>query len=112
MALFSASEVHGDAVGLARTNPGHLRSRHRTPAAEAAESGGDRFGAMLLRALNGVNDLQLESDSLGQQMITDPDSVDAHDVTIAMSKASLAVSITKAVVDEALQAYQNIINIR
>ena len=112
MAFFNAVEVSGDSIELARSNPGHLGSRYRIPKSTSGESGGNEFGAMLMRALNGVNDLQMDSDAIGQKMITDPDSVDPHDVTIAMSKANLAVSMTKAVVDEALRAYQNIINIR
>ena len=45
-------------------------------------------------------------------MITDPDSVDVHDVTIALAEANLALSMTKAVVDRALAAYREIINVR
>lgn len=108
MAFLSALQVNGDSVQLARTNASHIRGVN-----DAAETGknGD-FGNLLMEALNGVNQLQLESDNLSTQMITDPDSVDAHDVTIALSKANLAVSMTKAVVDRALQAYSSIINMR
>ena len=65
-----------------------------------------------MQTLNGANDLQLEADRLSQQMIINPDSVDTHDVTIALAQANLAVSLTKAVVDGALEAYSNIINMR
>ena len=47
-----------------------------------------------------------------QAMVTDPDSVDVHEVTIALAEANLALSITKAVADRALRAYQEIINVR
>ncbi len=108
MAFLSALDVVGDTINLTRTHPGHLRGLGDT--AEPG-SGGD-FGNLLMKALNGVNDMQQESQSLATRMITEPDSVDPHDVTIAMAKANLSVSMTKAVVDRALQAYTNIINLR
>ena len=45
-------------------------------------------------------------------MIIDPESVDPHDVTIAMAKANTALALTKAVVDKSLRAYKEIISIR
>ncbi len=106
MQLLNAQQVVGDVVRLARTNPGHLDSAVR-PEIESGD-----FEGMVLRALNGVSDLSLDADRLAQQMIINPDSVDPHDVTIAMAQANLAVSLTKAVVDGALQAYSSIINMR
>ena len=108
MAFLTALQVNGDAVALARTHSAHMPGKFDPMGANRS---GD-FGELLLRAMNGVNDLQLESDRLSTQMIVDPDSVEAHDVTIAMSKANLAVSLTKSVVDRALQAYSNIMNMR
>ncbi|MBT3275967.1 MAG: flagellar hook-basal body complex protein FliE [Spirochaetales bacterium] len=108
MAFLSALQVSGDAINLTRTN-----SKHFGGVNDTQESGktGD-FGAMLMKAINGVNQMELESNRLSTQMVTDPDSVEAHDVTIAMAQANLAVSLTKAVVDKALQAYSSIINMR
>jgi flagellar hook-basal body complex protein FliE len=62
--------------------------------------------------LGETNQYQQDLSSITQAYITDPESVDAHDVTIAMSKANMSIEITKAVVDGALKAYNNIINIR
>jgi len=108
MAFLTALDVTGDAVNLLRTHDAHLRGVNDN---NSPEKGGD-FGSMFISALNGVNDLQQESQDLATMMVTNPDAVDSHDVTIAMSKANLAVSLTKAVVDRALQAYTNIINLR
>ena len=108
MGLLTPLEAFGDSINLVKTHAKHLSSVNAMP-----ENGGDGgFASMLMKAVNGVNDLELQSDSLSAQMITDPDSVDVHDVTIAMAKANLAVSLTKSVVDRAIQAYTNIINIR
>jgi flagellar hook-basal body complex protein FliE len=103
-------EALGDVVTVARTNQKHLagvgESTTEKQGVEAA------FGEMLLKALNGVNDSQVNAVNLAQQMITDPDSVDVHTVTIALAEANLALSMTKAVVDRALAAYREIINVR
>ncbi len=108
MEMMGPLQIAGDSIHLARTNPRHLTSADPTP----GEIGVGSFEGMLVRALNGANDLQIEADRLGQQMLVDPDSVDTHDVTIAIAEANLAVSLTKAVVDGAIQAYNNIINLR
>ena len=70
------------------------------------------FGDLLLGALGSVNDSQRKSMDLTQQMITSPDSVNVHDVTIALAEANLALSMTKSIVDRALAAYREIINVR
>ena len=71
-----------------------------------------KFGDMLLGALGSVNDSQRTAMNLSQKMITDPKSVNVEDVTIALADANLALSMTKAIVDRALAAYREIINIR
>ena len=45
----------------------------------------------MLKAMDGVNAYQTENTSLVQQMLVDPDSVDAHDVTLAMSQGQYVV---------------------
>ncbi len=104
------SMAMGDVVKLARTNPAHIAGIGEAP----AKTGGTEqaFGDLLLSALNQVNDAQANAVDLTQQMITDPESVNVHDVTIALAEANLAISMTKAIVDRALAAYREIINVR
>ena len=103
-------QAFGDVVKMARTNPRHLAGvGEQVPAAPGPEQS---FGNLLLGALGSVNDSQLRSMDLTQQMVTNPDSVNVHDVTIALAEANLALSMTKAIVDRALTAYREIINIR
>jgi flagellar hook-basal body complex protein FliE len=70
------------------------------------------FGTLLWKALAGVNETQKQSIELTNKMITDPESVNVQDVMIAGAEATLAISMTKAIVDRALAAYREIINVR
>jgi len=122
MAFIDPTQAMGDVVKLARTNPRHLGGiGEQVGAAGAAFPGGQagaassaeqKFGDLLLGALGSVNDSQLTAMNLSQKMVTDPTSVNVEDVTIAMADANLALSMTKAIVDRALAAYREIINIR
>jgi len=117
MDYLSVRELRGDAVRLTRTDPRHLggfskvSEANRAGSAPAASPEAD-FGELLARAFNQANELQHNSMELGQQLITDPESVDIHDVTIAMAEANLSLSMTKAIVDRALRAYKEIISTR
>jgi flagellar hook-basal body complex protein FliE len=103
----------GDIVRLAKTNPSHLSGIvHANEEKIDAPMVGQDFGSLVEKALTGASNQEQEANALAQQFITDPDSVDVHDVTIAMGKANMAVSMTKSVVDEALKAYREIINLR
>ena len=110
MNLLDMSQVSGNKVNLLRTDPAHIHSNVHSDQSESNKS--VSFNDLVIDALNGVNDLAQESTDITQQYIINPDSVDVHDVTIAMSKANLAITMTKSVVDNALKAYREIINIR
>jgi flagellar hook-basal body complex protein FliE len=107
MGILSPVQAFGDVVKMARTDPRHFAGiGEETEKAQGAEQA---FGDLLFSAMNNVNASQLKGMELTQQMITDPDSVDVHDVTIALAEANLALSMTKAIVDRALTAYREII---
>ncbi len=128
MAFIDPSLASGNVVGLARTNPRHLAGLGEALSASAgggglapATAGGisatggateQKFGDLLLGALGNVNDSQLKAMDLSQRMVTDPGSVNVEDVTIALADANLALSMTKAIVDRALAAYREVINVR
>ncbi len=110
MTFFNVNQLSGDTVRMTQSHPLHLNEQGGPMQAETRSKGG--FDRLLLDALNGVNGQQQTSSALSVQMITDPDSVDPHDVSIAMAQANMSLSLTRAVVDRALRAYQDIINIR
>jgi len=70
------------------------------------------FSSYLTGSLDEVSNLIHVSEQKVQDFVLDPDSVDPHDVTMALAKANMSVKLTKQVVDEALKAYRQIISLR
>jgi len=108
--LTGATPVGGDRLRLARTDPRHFATGGGTPAL-----GQDRppsFEDAMLKAMDGVNASQLESSAAIEQSLVDPDSIDAHDVTIAMAKANMSLNITRTVLDRVVRAWKDILNTR
>jgi len=66
------------------------------------------FASYLLNAVNSVNDKQLEVSRVQEQLITDPDSVDIHDVTTAMAKAQMSLSLAQTVIDRLVQGWNEL----
>ena len=69
-------------------------------------------GNAMVSAIEGVNSSQMKATDLYQKMVTDPNSVDVHDVTLAAAEASMSLNLAKTVVERAVQAYRDIINMR
>ncbi len=110
MSLIDASSAVGNIVQMTRTNAGHLDSNGN----KGLSVGEDRnsFGNLVADALGRVSDQQLNADQLFQKMITSPDEVEPHDVTIAMAQAEMSLNLTKAIVDRAVKAYNDITAMR
>lgn len=108
--LLPVDIASGDLIRLARTNPFHYTSSGQIGDGAAAK--GPSFEDALLKAMDGVNAYQTENTSLVQQMLVDPDSVDAHDVTLAMSRANMSLNIARSVLDRVVRAWRDLINTR
>lgn len=108
--LTGATPVGGDRLRLSRADPRHFAAGGGTP--PLGEEGPASFESAMLKALDGVNASQLDSSAKIEAMIVDPDSVDAHDVTISMAKASMSLNITRTVLDRVVRAWKDIINTR
>jgi flagellar hook-basal body complex protein FliE len=125
MDLLSAAQAYGHRIALKTSDPRHIASgrlaapgsglletRRGQLTASPAEASEASFGSLFLQALGQVNQQQLRAQDLSQALITDPESVDIHDVTIALAEANLSLSMAKAVIDRAIRAYREIVNIR
>lgn len=95
---------------LMRTNPAHAGTSPL--GTEVAQSGGVKktgmFEAKLLDAVSAMNDQQLDVGRVEQQLITDPDSVDVHDVVTAMAKAQMSLSLAQTVIDRLVTGWNEI----
>ncbi|NLJ46658.1 MAG: flagellar hook-basal body complex protein FliE [Treponema sp.] len=108
--LLPVDIASGDLIRLARTSPLHYTSSGQLGEGSAVK--GPSFEDALLKAMDGVNAYQMENTSLVQQMLVDPDSVDAHDVTLAMSRANMSLNIARTVLDRVVRAWRDLINTR
>ncbi|MDR3312690.1 MAG: flagellar hook-basal body complex protein FliE [Spirochaetaceae bacterium] len=70
------------------------------------------FGDMLMSALNYVNEKQQTSAALSQRMITDPDSLDVHDVTTAIQEAAMSLELAQNVISRMVTAWNEITTTR
>ena len=59
-----------------------------------------------------VNNQQLEVDGLSEKIMTNPDEVDIHDVTIAMSKARMSLNLAQTVIDRLITDWNEITTTR
>ena len=123
MQYLNPSSVYGDMISLARTHPRHMggtAGKGVAPfsAQQAAAPGTEStrkettFGNLLFQALNTVNNVQRQSLSMNEKLVTDPNQVNVHEVTTALAEANLTLSITKAIAERVISAYREIINIR
>lgn len=109
----SFDQVSGHIVKLQTSDPRHIAgSSGAAPKQTANEGSVQSFGQLFAEALGKVNEEQLRSMELDQQMITDPDSVNVHDVTVAMAQANLSLSMTKAFTDGVIKAYKELMALR
>ena len=63
-------------------------------------------------ALNALNQQQLAVSEVQQKLITDPDSVDIHDVTTAMAKAQMSLSVAQTVIDRLVSGWSELSTVR
>ncbi|MDR2375123.1 MAG: flagellar hook-basal body complex protein FliE [Treponema sp.] len=70
------------------------------------------FEETMLRALDQVSEMDVFASDLAQKAITEPDSVDIHDITIAEAKASMALDISRNILSRLVQGWKDIINTR
>ncbi|MDR2404117.1 MAG: flagellar hook-basal body complex protein FliE [Spirochaetaceae bacterium] len=125
MTIYRPELVTGDKVPMVVTNPKHmvpLKGAYTASGAAISELG-NKIGAeavlrtgsfedVMLQALDKVSAAQQFSANLSQNAITDPGSVDIHDITIAQAKARMSLDITRTVLNRIVQGWRDLINTR
>jgi len=112
-------------LSLTTTNPNHMASENADFLAEGngITQTGNKIGAdavtragtfqdALLNALDKVSASQQFANNLEQAAITDPDSVDVQDITIAQAEASMSLNIARNVLNRVIQGWRDLINTR
>jgi flagellar hook-basal body complex protein FliE len=112
-------------LSLTRSNPSHRDTSpggYAGSGAAIADLGekigagsvlpGDTFADAMLRAMDGVSADQKFAESLMEAAVTEPGSVDTHDLTIAQAKASMSLNIARTVLSRVVQGWRDLINTR
>ncbi|MEW6764625.1 MAG: flagellar hook-basal body complex protein FliE [Pseudomonadota bacterium] len=84
--------------------------RGQEPGAVVPVGGGDDFGSLMRRAIDGVNALQKTSRQLETRFEAGDRDVDLTQVMLADQKASLAFTAVTEVRNKLVTAYQEIMN--
>ena len=66
----------------------------------------------MVEAVDYVNNKQMASAANVEKLITDPDSVDVHDVTIAMAEANMSLSLAQTVISRMINSWNEITTTR
>lgn len=66
------------------------------------------FEQTILKAFDDMNSKQIKMNELSEQMIINPESVDAHDITIGMAQASLSLKLAQTVIDRLVKTWNDI----
>lgn len=79
---------------------------------EALSNTKKTFDQYIMEAFSQMNNQQMEVSELSQTLMTDPDSVDIHDVTTAMAKAQMSMTLAKTVIDRVVTGWNEITTTR
>ena len=114
-------------VQMIRTNPQHygtgsvisITSLGITPQKDSTallhttqKEGTLSFKDYLLQGLDTVNTQQNDVSKIQERLITDPDSVDVHDVTVAMQKARMSLNLAQTIIDRLVTDWNEITTTR
>ena len=91
-----------------------LHGTDKTIKTDSVDNGGQSksFQSYLLDALSTVNEHQLDVNAVQEKLITNPDDVDIHDVTIAMAKARQSLNLAQTVIDRLVTGWNEITTTR
>jgi flagellar hook-basal body complex protein FliE len=104
MMIVSASDVI-----LNTTNPKHIGQNFDV---KIDNNPVPNFANALSKAFDKVNNLELTAQNMQLKMATEPESVNAHDVSIAQTQAELALSFAKSISTRLITGFNELTNIR
>lgn len=96
-------------TGVAGT--GFIAAADASSAAAAASASSGAFGSTLASSIDALQGLQSTADDLAVKAVTG-DLTDVHDYTIAASEAKVAIELTAAVRNKAIEAFSEIMRMQ
>jgi flagellar hook-basal body complex protein FliE len=111
---FGTKKIEGIGINVEKSRPISPVSGldSKTKAVSSVNETEKSFKSFLMEAVESVNSEQLNVSKLQEKLITDPDSVDVHDVTIAMSKARMSLNLAQTVIDRLVTGWNEITTTR
>src|SRR5579862_4954790 len=95
-------------IGIQNSSIQQLADQAKSNAGASKSDGGDDFAHTLMDVLKEVNNSQQNASQVQNDFMTGRQSVDYHDLMIAMERANTAMSLTMAVRNKVLDAYSEI----
>jgi len=117
--------MNHEMISMVQTHPGHigplnspyagsgkniLALEKKIGAEDITRAG--TFEQAMLQALDKVSGTQQYASALNTEAIVNPDSIDAHDVSIAQEMASMSFNITRNILSRLVQGWRDLINTR
>jgi flagellar hook-basal body complex protein FliE len=99
----------GDFVALKTSDPRHLDDR---AIKLMGEDTAKNFSDVLTAALEKVNEQQVNAETLGHRIVSDPKGIEAHTVMIQAEKARMSLTLVKNIADLAVRTYRELSNLR
>jgi flagellar hook-basal body complex protein FliE len=104
--------VDGGYYPAARISSGRVVSELEGKIGAEAVLRAGSFDDVMLKALDKVSGAQQTAADLVQMAITEPGSMDPHDITIAQAEASMSLNITRTILNRIVQGWRDLINTR
>ena len=101
--LLRTNSAHAGTARLSNILPGQERQEVGQP-----EKKMGTFEAYLMKAVGEMNEQQLDVGRKTEQFLTDPDSVDIHEITGAMAKAQMSLSLAQTVIDRVVSGWNEL----
>ena len=101
-------------IQMTRTDPAHVGSAKLSVLGQDNQNQIQNkkttgsFESYLVNAVSAMNSQQIDVSRVQEQLITDPDSVDIHDVTTAMAKAQMSLSLAQTVIDRLVTGWNEL----
>ena len=112
-------------ISMVQTNSGHMGPLNSPYAGSGKNilalekkigaehvTGAGTFEQAMLQALDKVSGRDQYASALHAEAIVNPDSIDAHDITIAQEMATMSLSITRNILSRVVQGWRDLINTR